>query len=144
MPYFFVESKEILPEELSALYLAVGWGEHVAAQLQCSVEAYPFVAHARTESGALVGYVSAFSDGVFSTLLGELIVHPAHQRQGIATELLARVEAKFPNAPVYIKALGEAKYFFTACGYKAPKAELTVLFKKANLKPPKNPAYAFP
>ena len=128
--YFFAESKAVLPEELRALFVEVGWGQHAAEQLERSIQAYPFVAHARTGAGALVGYVSAFSDGVLSTMLGELVVHPGHQRQGVAAELLARVEARFPNAPVYIKALGEAKHFFVACGYKVPRSELTAMFKK--------------
>lgn len=135
MKYFFAESKSVLPEELRALFVEVGWGEHAAEQLKSSIDAYPFVAHARTEAGGLVGYVSAFSDGVFSTMLGELIVHPEHQRQGIAAELLARVEARFQNAPVYIKALGEARHFFVARGYKAPRTELSVLFRKPSKTP---------
>ena len=130
MKYLFAESKSVLPEELGALFVEIGWGQHSAEQLERSINAYPFVAHARTGTGALVGYATAFSDGVLSTMLGELVVHPEHQRQGIAAELLARVEAKFPNAPVYIKALGEAKHFFVARGYKVPRTELTTMFKK--------------
>ncbi|MEN2506761.1 GNAT family N-acetyltransferase [Stutzerimonas stutzeri] len=129
MEYLFAESKSVSPEELSALFTDVGWGQQSAQKLQRSIDAYPFVAHARTETGLLVGYISAFSDEVFSTLLGELVVHPDYQRKGIATNLLARLEARFPSAPVYIKALGEAKKFFVAQGYKAPRIELTVLFK---------------
>lgn len=130
MKYLLIESRSVTPEELNALFVAVGWGQHSAEQLQRSVNAYPFVAHARTDTGMLVGYVSAFSDEVFSTMLGELAVHPKYQRQGIAAKLLTRVEARFPSAPVYIKALGTAKSFFAARGYKAPNTELTVLFKK--------------
>ena len=121
MQYIFVESRSVAPEELNALFLDVGWGRHATARLQLSIDAYPFVAHARTGAGTLVGYVSAFSDGVFSTMLGELVVHPAHRRHGVDAELLARVEARFPHAPVYIKALGESKHFFMARGYKSPK-----------------------
>lgn len=130
MEYIFIESKSVDPEEVNALFVEVGWGQHSPEQLQRSIDAYPFVAQARTGLGVLVGYVSAFSDEVLSTTLGELVVHPEHQRQGIAAELLARVESRFPDAPVYIKALGEAKNFFIARGYKTPRTELTVLFKK--------------
>lgn len=130
MEYIFVDSKSVTPEELDALFVLTGWGQHSIEQLQKSINSYPFVSHARTDNGVLVGYVSAFSDEVFSTMLGELIVHPKHQKKGIATELISRVEARFPSAPVYIKALGEAKSFFIARGYKAPRTELTVLFKK--------------
>ncbi|VXC25021.1 GNAT family N-acetyltransferase [Pseudomonas sp. 9Ag] len=131
MKYFFSESKSVDPEELNTLFVDVGWGQNSTEQLQQSIDAYPFVAHARIDTGLLVGYVSAFSDEVFYTMLGELLVHPNYQRQGIAANLLARVEARFPSAPVYIKALGEAKSFFVAHGYKSPSTGLTVLFKSA-------------
>ena len=130
MEYIFADSKSVTPEELDALFTEIGWGKNSIDHLQKSINAYPFISHARTGNGVLVGYVSAFSDEVFSTMLGELIVHPKHQKQGIATELISRVEARFPDAPVYIKALGEAKDFFIARGYRAPKTELTTLFKK--------------
>ena len=130
MSYSFFESSSVLPEELGVLLAAVGWGDHSLEQLERSIRAYTFIAHARTNAGALIGYVSAFSDGAASTMLGELIVHPEHQRRRVAAELLARVEARFPGVPLYIKALGEAKHFFLACGYEVPRTEMTVLFKK--------------
>jgi GNAT superfamily N-acetyltransferase len=134
-PYLFSESRAVSPEELGALFLAVGWGPQVASRLRRSMDAYPFVIHARTTEGLLVGFLSAFSDEVTSTMLGELVVHPAHRRHGVAAELLRRLEARFPDAPVYIKALGDAKKFFLAQGYNIPRAEMTVLFKKPAGKP---------
>ena len=130
MSYSIEESKQVHPHELNTLLMAVGWGSYSLDQLESSIAAYPFVAHARDSGGLLVGYVSAFSDAVLSTMLGELLVHPMHQRQGLASRLLSRVEAKFPEVPVYVKALGNAKHFFAAFGYKQPAVELTAMFKK--------------
>lgn len=144
MDYLFSESKSVSPDELDKLFAAVGWGSHTAVELQQSMDAYPLVVHARTVGGELVGYVSAFSDRVWSTMLGELVVHPAHQRKGLAAALLLRVEQQFPNAPVYIKALGEAKHFFIAMGYTAPRTGLTVLFKKPALATASLPPPLFP
>lgn len=76
------------------------------------------------------GYVSAFSDRTFSTMLGELVVHPLAQRKGIGHALLSAVENEFKGVPVYVKPLGEAKNFFVACGYRAPAIEMQVLFKR--------------
>lgn len=110
---------------------AVGWGSDYPEELvRRSLSAYPLVAHARTPSGMLVGYVSAFSDRAFSTMLGELVVHPVAQGQGIGRELLAVVETEFAGVPVYVKPLGIAKEFFLACGYRAPSVEMQVLFKR--------------
>ena len=78
--------KRISPAEFASLMASVGWGaegDYDPELVRQSIEHYPFVAHARTEDDALVDYVSAFSDGVFSTFIGELVVHPEFQRQGV-------------------------------------------------------------
>ena len=85
---------------------------------------------ARDEHRQLVGYVSAFSDGALSTMLGELGVHPNHRRRGVASMLLRAVEEQYRGIPIYAKALGDAKHFFLARGYKVPSVEMTVLFKR--------------
>lgn len=118
------------PEELAGLFNAVGWGQNDPSIVGQSIAAYPFTACARTEGGKLVGYLSAFSDGVMSTLLGELVVHPEWRRQGVARSLLTALERSYPSAPIYIKALGDSKHFYEAMGFKIPKAEFTVMFKR--------------
>jgi GNAT superfamily N-acetyltransferase len=123
--------KNISAVEYSALMGAVGWGSGYSEEIvRRSLNAYPFVAHARSPSGMLVGYVSAFSDRAFSTMLGELVVHPEAQRKGIGRSLLSAVESEFPSVPIYVKPLGPAKHFFLACGYRAPAVEMQVLFKR--------------
>ena len=110
--------------------VAAGWGEHDETAFVRSYAAYPLVVHARADDGAMVGYLSAFSDGAFSTMLGELVVHPAVQGMGIGRALMQRVEQAFPGVLIYVKAMGQAKHFFAACGYREPKAEVTVMFKR--------------
>ena len=63
-------------------------------------------------------------------MLGELIVRPNAQRLGIGQSLIQRVEDEFPGVPVYVKALGDARRFFEACGYQCPPVEMTVMFKR--------------
>lgn len=116
--------------DLAELFTAVGWGEGGIENVARSLRAYPCIVHARHQQGQLVGYISAFSDGVFSTMLGELVVHPEHRHQGIASRLLKAVETRYPGVPIYVKALGEAKNFFTSQGYRVPGKEMTVLYKK--------------
>ncbi len=110
--------------------VAAGWGERDEASFLRSYRAYTLVAHARWDGGSVVGYVSAFSDGAFSTLLGELVVHATVQGRGIGRALMQQVEKTFPGVPIYVKAMGEAKHFFAACGYREPKAQVTMMFKR--------------
>ncbi len=131
MTYRIFTDKNVSALEYSSLMESIGWGSDYSEELvQRSLAAYSLVAHARSESGVLWGYVSAFSDSAFSTMLGELVVHPLAQRKGIGHALLSVVENEFAGVPVYVKPLGGAKHFFVACGYRAPAIEMQVLFKR--------------
>lgn len=130
MSYTIATGHTIDWQELAALFEAVGWGkEHDAAPLQRAMRAWPLLVHARDAQGRLIGYLSAFSDGAFNTLLGELVVHPDARGAGVGRAMLAVVEREYAGVPIYVKALGEAKAFFQACGYRVPSREMTVLFK---------------
>jgi GNAT superfamily N-acetyltransferase len=102
--------------ELAKLLEAAGWGVNALDALESSIAAYTETVCARALDGALVGYVSVFSDGVFTTMFGEVVVHPDHQRQGIGREMFHAIEKRFPNAPMYVKTLGKSEKFFQAIG----------------------------
>jgi GNAT superfamily N-acetyltransferase len=131
MSYSIHIDKNISAVEFSLLMESVGWGcDYPEEIVRRSMTAYPFIAHARSPSGTLLGYISAFSDRAFSTMLGELVVHPKAQGKGIGRALLTAVEKEFSGVPVYVKPLGAAaKQFFVACGYRVPSVEIQVLFK---------------
>lgn len=61
-------------------------------------------------------------------MLGELVVYPDAQRLGIGRALLDAVQQEFRGVPVYVKALGDARHFFEACGYRRPSTEMSVLY----------------
>jgi len=117
-------------QEVHELFLAVGWVAERVQTIRKSLSAYPCKICARNAEGALVGYCSVFSDEVMTTMLGELIVHPQHRRAGVGAGLVRSVETRHPNAPIYIKALGESRHFYAKLGFKTPRAEMTVMFKK--------------
>jgi GNAT superfamily N-acetyltransferase len=110
---------------------SVGWGEgYDEMSFLRSNGTYPLVVHARSHEGQLLGYLSAFSDGAFTTMLGELVVHSNAQRLGVGRALIGALGDGFPGIPVYVKALGEARRFFEAFGYRRPTSEMAVMFKK--------------
>lgn len=131
MTYSISADRVITCEKFSDLLGSVGWGDAEEAAFLRSHNAYPLIVTARSSDGLLVGYASAFSDGAFTTMLGELIVRPGSQRLGIGRSLIQRVEDEFPGIPVYVKALSDARRFFEACGYRCPPVEMTVMFKRS-------------
>jgi GNAT superfamily N-acetyltransferase len=129
MTYAISTDRVLTCEEFSNLLGSVGWGDAEEAAFLNSRNAYPLIVTARSPDGLLVGHASAFSYGAFTTMLGELIVRPSAQRFGIGRSLIRRVEDEFLGVPVDVKALGDARRFFEACGYRCPPVEVTVMFK---------------
>lgn len=122
--------KEIEPYELANLMASVGWGDETHYQpeiLLRSIAAYPLVAHCRDAKGLLVGYVSAFTDGAFSTFIGELIVRPRFQRRGIGSALLALVVKKCRGVPIYGTPFEDTRDFFLERGFRISKRAMFVV-----------------
>lgn len=131
--YSFFENERIDAVELIDLMVAVGWGsklDYEPADVQRSSAAYPFTCHARALKGGLVGYVSAFSDGLFSTFIGEILVHPVAQNTGIGAELLMRVERRFAGVPIYATPFEDTREFFLKKGYRIPRRPMSVVVKR--------------
>lgn len=118
------------PAELNDLFVALGWGQASLDVLASSIEAYTATVCARTPGGSLVGYASVFSDRSLTTMFGEFVVHPRFQRQGLGRAMMHAVEREFPSAPIYVKALGAAREFYTALGFRTSSVPLTAMFKR--------------
>ena len=76
-------------DELVALYDSVGWTVYTAdpGSLATAVENSTFIATARAD-GHLVGLLRALSDDVSIVYVQDVLVHPEHQRRGVARRLL--------------------------------------------------------
>ncbi len=119
-------------DEYLELMAAVRWGESAAtdvADVAAALEAPHFVGHVRDELGQLVGFVSAFSDGVFATFVNELAVHPGAQGAGLGSQLLNAVEAAYPGVPVFAVGFRDARRFFLSRGYTYPAQPLEIYAK---------------
>jgi len=122
--------KDILAKELAALRGSVNWTHHASCvDIECSIDAYPFTAQARNSAGELIGYVSAFSDGVFITMIGELLVHPDYQRRGIGAALLKRVALRYPGVSIQAHCPSDGLSFFVSQGYASPEQGVRVVSK---------------
>ncbi|MDZ7788672.1 MAG: GNAT family N-acetyltransferase [Halofilum sp. (in: g-proteobacteria)] len=120
------------PAEYAELMAAVHWGEpedYSAANITAALQAYHFIGHVRDEAGLLVGYLCAFSDGVFATFVGELVVHPSARGSGVGAALLEAVESAWPGVPVFAIGFRDARGFFYRQGYTHPPRPIEVLTK---------------
>lgn len=83
------------PEELLALYRAVGWTAYTdePETLLAAVDGSWRVWCARDDDGALVGLARVVSDGHTIAYLQDILVHPDHHRRGVGGALLDAVIA---------------------------------------------------
>ena len=126
-------NKNIEPMELANLMASVSWGaesDYDSQAIRQSLSAYSFIAHCRDSTGLLIGYVSAFSDGAFSTFVGELVVRPEFQRNGIGTQLLGLVVEQYSGIPIYATPFEDTQEFFLERGFQVPKRAMFVVSKR--------------
>lgn len=67
------------------------------------------------------GQLAGFADLEATGLIDMMFVHPEHQRKGVATALLARIEAEADEAGIQVLhtyASATAQPFFEYCGFK--------------------------
>ncbi len=109
----FSFQKEIDPEKLLPLMQQTGWGsKRTSAGLQKMLDATPMKLGV-WDGDRLVGFVRALSDGIYRSLIEDVVVDEPYRRQGIATEMvrlilekLGGVEDKylFGDKPIYYRA----------------------------------------
>lgn len=122
--------KHVKPAEIANLMASVGWdneSDYDSSAIERSLAAYPVIAYCRDADGLLTGYVSAFTDGAFSTFVGELVVRPSHQRRGIGSALLAYIVAQCHGIPVYATPFQDNEPFFLNRGFRLPERLMSVV-----------------
>ncbi len=131
MPGIHIKSgKDILPQELAELMKATGQTDiYSETDIEKAIDAYPLTIQARNKAGDLIAYLSAFSDGVFSTVISKLLVHPDYQRLGIGAALLKQVERRYPNIPIQAHCSSKFLPFFSSQGYSPPAQDMRIISK---------------
>ncbi len=92
------EYTEYREAEILRLYSAVGWTAYTdnpraLEQGFC----HSLLTLAAYEGDELIGLIRAVGDGSTIVFIQDLLVDPAHQRQGIATALVRAVLARYPD-----------------------------------------------
>ncbi|MBO1438772.1 GNAT family N-acetyltransferase [Meiothermus sp. CFH 77666] len=115
-----IGAEDLQPEELIALYEDSGWGkalEYRPEMVKTAIEKADLVLQARVQK-RLVGYLSAFSDGVSSTHLDVLLVHPAFRGRGIGTALMRTFLNHLAPTSLWVLGFEENAGFFERFGLK--------------------------
>ena len=92
------EYTEYREEEILRLYTAVGWTAYTddPDTLEQGFR-HSLLVLAAYEGDELIGLIRAVGDGATIVFIQDLLVDPAHQRQGIATALVHAVLARYPE-----------------------------------------------
>lgn len=122
MPISYAVNDYPARDDLVGLYESVEWIAYTKdpERLTRAVAASFTVATARDEAGALVGLARVVGDGLTIAYLQDVLVHPDHQRKGIARELCRL--AFEPSADVRQKVLmtddePEQRAFYESIGF---------------------------
>ncbi len=92
-PYCCYDEQQLLP-----LYRAVGWHNyHQRPEMLRSAYAHSLCILGAYEADRLVGIIRAVGDGHSIVFIQDILVHPAHQRQGIGTALMRSLLAQYPH-----------------------------------------------
>lgn len=113
-------------DSVLSLYAAVGWTAYTKDPdtLVAAIEGSTAIFTA-TDDGALVGLARVISDGATICYLQDLLVHPASQRQGIGTALVAAALAAFPAVRQKVLLTDdepEQRAFYEALGFAEASA----------------------
>ncbi len=87
----------ITTEQLSGPFF-VGWPSPPAPAAHLRIlQGSSAVVLARADDGAVIGFITAISDGVSAAYIPHLEVTPSYQGQGIGSELVRRMQARLSH-----------------------------------------------
>lgn len=139
-----IEDRVATPTEHAALAHSVGWQSHfdepvIAASLAASLAGVVYL----DDGGKVVGMARAVGDGLQYAYVQDVIVHPDHGGEGIATQLVERLLTLLTPGPgvelfVGLFASDEARGVYETIGFSTDDA--TGMFLKLGGEPPSDKA----
>lgn len=106
---------------LAALFASVGWADRggSVATLARSIAGSRWVVTA-WDTGVLVGFARAISDGVTTAYVTDVVVAPTHRRRGIATGLMHAMLDGRDSIQFVLRAEPELQPFYRRLGFDDP------------------------
>jgi GNAT superfamily N-acetyltransferase len=115
---FFINAPTA-PEAICDLREAVGWDRDEEAY-PAAFKGYWATVSSFDAAGNLQAWCAILSDGIRHAVLLDVIVHPAHQRQGVGRALVTRaiehIKAHGINI-IHVDFLPEHAQFYKQCGF---------------------------
>ena len=111
--------QEFEPSRLGELFRSVGWssGDYPDALAVAMRGSHRVVS--AWDGDILVGLMNALADGAMTAYFHYLLVRPRHQRQGIGSELVARMLADYDGYARKVLIAYDAQVgFYERCGFK--------------------------
>lgn len=113
--------KDVPCEPLYQLFLAVGWAQESTTTPDMKAHfnvGFLGSSHVVTawDGDTLIGCVRVLSDGHFRSVILDLAVLPAYQRQGVGRELVRRCRERFPSCEWLVQT-DEARGFYEKIGF---------------------------
>ncbi len=109
----------VTPDQLDGFF--VGWPDHPSSEthLKVLVNSDHVVLAVDDDTGMVIGFITALSDGVLAAFIPLLEVLPAYQGRGIGTELVRRMLGKLSGLyAVDLICDPELQPFYTRLGMK--------------------------
>ena len=113
--------RDVPCKPLYDLFLAVGWAQESSTTPEMLARfniGFLNSSHVVTawDGDTLVGCVRVLSDGHFRSVILDLAVLPAYQRQGIGRELVGRCRERFPSTEWLVQT-DKARGFYESIGF---------------------------
>jgi GNAT superfamily N-acetyltransferase len=123
-------------DEYADLIRAVGWKPRDRAAIARAL-ANSLYAVCAESSERIVGMGRVIGDGALHFYLSDVAVLPEHQRQGIGTEIVARLNRYLESVPYQNTLVGVitargTRPFYERCGYRAQSAEAPAMYRWLN------------
>ena len=121
----YSESRELSRDDILALYQANQWSSASKPELLSKALRASHSLVTAWDGPTLVGLGNAISDGCLVVYYPHLLVLPEYQRQGIGTEIMNRLLARYSGFHQHVLlADGRALDFYGKCGFqRAGKTE---------------------